>query len=203
MIPIKYLSKMGTYDINILGQPPLKVRVTNHPAIVDIGISELRSQLSGICTSVVGVNIIRSDDNNIALQLCVGNCCLVIHRSKYSFANMKDLQDFLYDKEICFVSVNKVIDSVIYRTDYFRPSKNMVEVSELATRVLKDKNLLVGSGLETLAAKVGLNFSWLEEKKGNVSVDWGSVILSNEQIEKGVRDVFACYLIANKLLASL
>lgn len=63
---------------------------------------------------------------------------------------------------------------------YHGLNKNWVEVSELAARVLKDPDLLVGSGLKTLAPKVGLSYSCLNKKKGNVSVNWEAKAFSSE-----------------------
>ncbi|KAM7481815.1 hypothetical protein LguiB_006398 [Lonicera macranthoides] len=211
MIPIKFLSKIGVYEIQIHGVT-LKVRLVhaNDYSVVDIGISELRSQFvtkiegalprgaerrSQFGTTVAGL-VLQPAQNPKYLQLCVGTRCLMYQLPADGYSQIPEsLNDFLSDSEICFVGVRELTNCRI-------SCKSYIQVNKLAARVLKKPNLSrCSSGiLETLASEVGIN---LEESSSGVNVDWEAEVFTDEEIKCATRDVCACYLIANKLLGSL
>ena len=87
---------------------------------------------------------------------------------------------------------------------------NVVEVCELAARVLKKPNLMKESRLEVVARQVGVPYqdvygsSDRNSKDGSILVnDEYGVILTQEQVEKVAYDAFTCRTIASKLLSSL
>ncbi|KAM7478496.1 hypothetical protein LguiA_026709 [Lonicera macranthoides] len=198
MIPVKFLSKIGVYEVQIDGVT-LKVRVARHNehSVLDIGISELTSQFG---TTVVGL-VLQPDESPKYLQLCVGTYCLMYQLPPTAaipfsyFQIPKSLKDFLSDSEICFVGVGESPSS----HHVYENCKSYVKLSELGARVLM-KPSLSGCSLEALANEVGIN---LAESSSGVNVDWDAKIFTKEEIKCGTRDVCACYLIGNKLLGSL
>ncbi|KAM7481810.1 hypothetical protein LguiB_006393 [Lonicera macranthoides] len=201
MIPVKFMSKIDVYDIQNHGVT-LKVRVAHADdnAVLELGITELRSQFG---TTVVGLMVQPQspfDRNKKHLQLCVGTRCLMyeIPDNLAQRPIPKSLVDFLSDPEICFVVAGKA--------DYRFKYKNYVELSEFCARVLKKPGLITYSSerVEALASEVGIK---LEENRyyygSSSSVNLGDKVFTDEQIKHATRDVCACYLIGKKLLGSV
>ncbi|KAK2640315.1 hypothetical protein Ddye_028110 [Dipteronia dyeriana] len=98
-----YMSKMGTYEVEIHGVQ-VNVIVIDNEAVVDIEIAELRSSMK---IPIVGLDVMfRNDLNNNfdsgCVVLCVDNCCSIILAHQMS-SLPSSLRDFLADETISFV----------------------------------------------------------------------------------------------------
>ncbi|KAM7478494.1 hypothetical protein LguiA_026707 [Lonicera macranthoides] len=202
MIPFKFLSKIGVYEIQIHGVT-LMVRLVhaNDYSVVGIGISELRSQFvtkiegaspwgaerrSQFGTTVAGL-VLQPAQNSKYLQLCVGTHCLMHQLPAVRDSLPKSLKDFLSDSEICFVGVRELRELTNCRIS----CKSYIQVTKLGARVLKKPNLSrCSSGiLETLASEVGIN---LGGSSSGVNVDWEAEVFTDEEIKCATRNVCAC-----------
>lgn len=112
---------------------------------------------------------------------------------------------FFVRRKNLFVCAKHITDLQLqlYKCEYGLKLR-CVGLSQLAAKVLKKPSLFGEKELKTLAAEVSLNNPWDEdETTKHVSIIWAATTFSQEQIEFVVRDVYVCYRIANKLLASL
>ncbi|PSS00238.1 Werner Syndrome-like [Actinidia chinensis var. chinensis] len=194
MIPLRFLSKMGNYNIRI-GGVVIHVRVVDNANLVDQSLSEIRHQIG--TNTAVGL-IFKSSK---MLQICVGSRCLMVLLSHMDISNIpQSLKNFLAEQGICFVGVATSMDRMNMGF-YGIECKNIVDVSELAARVLKKPHLYgYGRELKKLAAEVGLQ---LVEIPSLAQFNWSAKFFSHEEIEYAVHDVCASSLIGTKLLGML
>ncbi|KAK0602263.1 hypothetical protein LWI29_031860 [Acer saccharum] len=94
-IPMKYLSKIGTYEVDFQGAKVKAILVTNE-AILEAKIAELRSSLQRQKCSVVGIDFKLYTGKKAELMiLCSLNVCLIIKLAK--------IHSTPYNLCVCFV----------------------------------------------------------------------------------------------------
>ncbi|KAL5783732.1 hypothetical protein ACOSP7_008761 [Xanthoceras sorbifolium] len=205
MIPIKYLSKMGKYVVEIRGVK-VEASMIDNKKVVDVKIAELKASLQGHDRLVVGVDVKYRIDQSLfrtpsLLILSWKNRCLIIQICRLN--KLPDsLSDFLADETICFVL--KGADENLKRDDVndhwmcrdlLSSIDPIVELGELAVRVLKKPNLST-CGLADLAREVGVNASAPRSYAHN----WKSIVFTAQQIKDAIQDAYTTYLVGDKLL---
>ncbi|KAL5786680.1 hypothetical protein ACOSQ2_009072 [Xanthoceras sorbifolium] len=167
MIPAKFLSKIGIHELEIEGVKVKASHVTDNIAVTDHKINQLRASLNKQ-RPVVGVDVKVSVPNqkqqisrkttSELLILYGGNCCLVIKLANLDGNFPTSITNLLADKNTCFVGFKiyrEVTNTILNNPNcYLYPClSNVVEVGQLAARVLKNPNLSK-CGLEELDKEV-------------------------------------------------
>ncbi|KAL5850876.1 hypothetical protein ACOSQ4_008889 [Xanthoceras sorbifolium] len=214
MIPVKYLSKMGKYVVEIQGVK-VEASVIDNEEVVDVKIAELKASLQGHDRLVVGVDVkyridrsgLRSPD---LLILSWKNRCLIVQICRLNQIP-ESVYHFLADKSICFVlkrhenhKLNNVEDHWMYR-HLSSSIDSIVELGELAVRVLKNPNLST-CGLADLAREVGVNAADASSRGSSAAAgstnapNWKSIAFTDQQIKDAIQDAYTTYLVGDKLL---
>ncbi|KAL5783739.1 hypothetical protein ACOSP7_008768 [Xanthoceras sorbifolium] len=232
MIPSKFLSKIGIHELEIQGVKVKASHVTDNSSLVlDQKITQLRASLDKLRPVVgVDVKVTMSRDyetQNISADLLIlfaGNCCLVINLAHLSrFPDC--LVSFLDDKNTCFVGVglnDKVgcssLKSRGFSSYNYLSLSNVVEVGDLAARVLKKPNLSK-CGLQELDHEISntasaaassdscpqadSKASVLATGTGTSCPNWNAMVFSDEEMKYAIHDAYKCYVIGDKLLGIL
>ncbi|KAL5786660.1 hypothetical protein ACOSQ2_009052 [Xanthoceras sorbifolium] len=215
MIPIKYLSKMGKYVVEIRGVK-VEASVIDNKKVVDVKIAELKASLQGHDRLVVGVDVKYRIDQSLfrtpsLLILSWKNRCLIIQICRLNMLP-DSVSDFLADETICFV-LNGA-DKNLKRDDVndhwmcrglLSSIESIVELGELAVRVLKKPNLST-CGLAGLAKEVGVNAADASSKGSSAAAgssnapNWKSIAFTDQQIKDAIQDAYTTYLVGDKLL---
>ena len=201
MIPLKFLLKMGTYEVKIQGVN-VKASVIDNACALDVKIAEFKASLRGRDRAVVGVdvritNVWMYGRIPVVLILFTENCCLIIQLCRFN-RNPVSLSNFLKDTNICFViekAENLTVGRVWFHKNLNSCLTSVVELSELAARVLKKPNLST-FGLVELASEIGIEVKLAGTKAPN----WKSIVFSNEEIKFAILDACTIYRIGYKLL---
>ncbi|KAM3704614.1 hypothetical protein ACB098_03G018200 [Castanea mollissima] len=218
LIPLSFLSKMGTYDIEI-HDANVKVSIIDNSALVDAKINELKSSLQTSQRHVVGLDIKFAERTDIGddgffsaeyylpvgriLLLCVGTDCLMIQLPD-SMEVTDTLGQFLSDETICYLGTQmRVKVAELGRLHFSKHTQRVdcktgVEVGFLAAKILKKGNV-DEYGLSKLAGEVGMD---IEEPIGAYP-DWNAVAFSDEEVKYAVHNAYTSYVIGNKLLDTL
>ncbi|KAL3515931.1 hypothetical protein ACH5RR_022833 [Cinchona calisaya] len=212
-IPLKYLSKMGEYDIQMDGVN-IKAIVADHVTLVESGIAELKSRLGGDL-KLVGIDLKKFDNSGCPrlLFIYVKDYCLIIDFNGLPMRYFpKILAAFLSDQTISFVGFE--IDSKFYEFRNYRnfvyatisgslSSIKGVEICDLAARVRKNRGLLSCRSFADLVTKCEFDFKVEDQKKKDPFVGGSAMSFSTEEIKYAMREAFNCYNMANKLLSDL
>lgn len=119
-LPLKYLTKMGLYDLQMNGVD-IKVRVVDDPAVVECGLAEIKSLLGGDL-KLVGIDLKEGNGTGLPqlLLFYVQDRCLIIHLGRIPnrcFTNT--LADFLNDTDVCFVGF-EIVSKLNRLTNYLK-----------------------------------------------------------------------------------
>ncbi|KAK2640285.1 hypothetical protein Ddye_028080 [Dipteronia dyeriana] len=210
MIPMKYLSKIGTYEVDFQGAKVKAFLVTNE-AILEGKIAELNSSLQRQKCSVVGIDFKLCTDASVCF---VGNGI----RDKLPSSTLVH--------ELCRIPT---LPSLLFGTSQHTHEKplsislsGVVEACDLASMVLKKSNLC-DSGLAELNKEVRINtvacttasssscqpspVSKVKVEKANIPVitypNWSAVGFSDEGIEYAIHDAYTSCFIGDRLLGML
>ena len=215
-IPVSFLSRIGTYEVEIQGAK-VKVSVVDNSTVIDAKIEEFKSSLRTLQRRVVGVDIkfgkTASECYSTAkiLLLCAGTRCLIIQLLNFSLFS-ETLVTFLSDETICFLGtgMSKIVGELNRRYAYFKKEnmsypmnvyvecKTGVEVGYLAAKILKKANI-EKKGLAELAGEVGMD---IEEPIGECP-DWNVIVFSDEEIKYAIYNSYTYYVIGNKLFGMI
>ncbi|KAK2640324.1 hypothetical protein Ddye_028119 [Dipteronia dyeriana] len=223
MIPIKYLLKMGSYEVEIQ-DVNVKVCLIDNADVLDVKIAEFKASIEDYDCVAVGVDVKDHVDHNesrtfIDLFILTSESCSLIIQICRLGGIPDSLLKFLSDESICFVfkgadnrnSMNpRIFD---YSTLKLKLNSTAVDVRELAVRVLKKPNLS-RCGLVDLAREVGIkgeassalsspSSSSYSSSAAKDAPNWESVVFSSEQIKSAIQDAYTCYRIGYKLLDML
>ncbi|KAL5853828.1 hypothetical protein ACOSQ3_008946 [Xanthoceras sorbifolium] len=225
MIPSKFLSKIGMHEVEIEGVKVKACHVTDNSSLVlDKKIYQLRASLDKL-RPVVGVDVkvtmVDNHENKTTdlLILFAGNCCLVINLAQLNFPDC--LRSFLVDSNTCFVGTglnDKVgrssLKSRVYPYNELSMS-NVVEVRDLAARVLKKPNLskcglqeLDNEVRNTVSAAASSDSCPQQDSKASVLAtgigsscpNWNAMVFSDEEMKYAIHDAYTCYGIGDKVL---
>ncbi|KAL5783745.1 hypothetical protein ACOSP7_008774 [Xanthoceras sorbifolium] len=232
MIPSKFLSKVGIHEVEIEGVKVKASHVTDNSLVLAQKINQLRASLDK-SRPVVGVDVkvTMMDDHEKQhnkttdlLILFAGNCCLVINLAHLSiFPDC--LVSFLANKNTCFVGIglnDKVgcsyLKSCGINVTNQLSLSNVVEIRDLAARVLKKPNLSK-CGLQELDNDVrntasaaassdscpppDSKTSVLATGTGTPCLNWNAMVFSDEEMKYAIHDAYTCYVIGDKLLGIL
>ncbi|XP_058216867.1 uncharacterized protein LOC131327749 [Rhododendron vialii] len=199
MIPLRFLSKMGTYRIQLEGVT-VDVRVVNRAEVIAIGLAELKP-LIGLTTAVgLMVKFEASIKNPLMLQLCVGTRCLLIQLGSLD-SIPQCLKDFLGDPEICFVGVGMSEGLSGLKTYCRIECKSGIELCELVAMLLKMPRYLSGGpGLGTLSDAAGLGAVHCPK---TVKFDCRAKVFNDEELMFAIHSVYCSHKIGSKMLAML
>ncbi|KAL5850878.1 hypothetical protein ACOSQ4_008891 [Xanthoceras sorbifolium] len=196
MIPVKYLSKMGKYVVEIQGDE-VEASVTDNEKVVDVKIAELKASIQGHDRLVVGVDVKYRIDQSLfrtpsLLILSWKNRCLIVQICRLNMLP-DSVSDFLADETICFV--HKGADENLKRDDVNHH-----------WMVLKKPNLST-CGLADLAREVGIDAEASSSSTGSSSApgssnayNWKSIAFTDQQIKDAIQDAYTTYLVGDKLL---
>ncbi|KAM0845649.1 hypothetical protein ACQ4PT_056220 [Festuca glaucescens] len=130
------------------------------------------------------------------LQLCVADRCLVFQICHADFIPA-DLEDFLANRDFCFVAVGVGGDVKRLREDCDLEVANTIDLPQVAAAVLGRPELR-RAGLKTLAREV---MDTLIEKPEEVTMSkWAELHLSKEQISYACIDAFLSFDVGRRLL---
>ncbi|KAL6146487.1 hypothetical protein ACLB2K_057166 [Fragaria x ananassa] len=202
MIPTYFLSKLRPYEVQVHGVKVKATVVANNVSFLEQKLSELSSK------RVVGVDVKFQSRVASLLLLCVeGHCLIIPIRAPFSTVfNPKKVSDsglgrLLADQNICFVySKFKSEDATSYAGLPEMMKQTGIEVDHLAATILK-KPTLLRKGLYELGREVGIDIKSAYYVK---YTNWSDVkVFSEEEIKYAIHDVYATFLIGNKLLGTL
>ncbi|KAF7143849.1 hypothetical protein RHSIM_Rhsim05G0128000 [Rhododendron simsii] len=200
MIPLRFLSKMGTYKIQLEGVT-VDVRIVNRAEVVAIGLAELKP-LIGL-TTVVGLMVkfkASIINNPQMLQLCVRTCCLLIQLGSLDSIS-QCLKDFLRDPKICFVGDGMSRGLSGLKTYCRIECKSGIELCELVAMILKMPRYLSGGpGLGTLSDAAGLGAVNFPK---TVKFDCRAKVFNDEELMCAIHSVYCSHNIGSKMLAML
>ncbi|KAL5786670.1 hypothetical protein ACOSQ2_009062 [Xanthoceras sorbifolium] len=229
MIPSKFLSKIGIHEVEIKGVKVKAIHVTYiNSSVLDQKITQLKASLDK-SRPVVGVDVkgtMRLDYQKLVHQhipdlliLFAGNCCLVINLAHLSIFP-DSLVRFLADKNTCFIGIglnDKGGSCSSLKSCGFNAS-DVVEVRDLATRILKKPNLSK-CGLQELDNEVrntasaaassdscpqpNTKASVLATVTGSSCPNWNAMVFSEDEMKYAIHDAYTCYVIGYKLLGIL
>ncbi|KAL6142521.1 hypothetical protein ACLB2K_060801 [Fragaria x ananassa] len=206
---------MGPYEVEVHG---VKVNVSVSVVAEDdrLIVEKLRELRTLLKRGVVGVDVkMLRDKVPSVLLLCVEGHCLIIPSffcwliaGRPTRVSETELKELLSDRTICFVASNlgRLKDMTDHPYSAFPYDGDLslmivntvVELGHLAAMVLK-KPSLQKKGLHELSGEIGMN---IKPVSGTCS-DLGANIFSEEEIRYLVYDVYASYLIGDKLLKML
>ncbi|KAL5853815.1 hypothetical protein ACOSQ3_008933 [Xanthoceras sorbifolium] len=207
---------MGKYVVEIQGDE-VEASVIDNEKVVDVKIAELKASLQGHDRLVVGVDVKYRIDQSLfrtpsLLILSWKNRCLIVQICRLNMLP-DSVSDFLADETILFV--HKGADENLKRDDVnhhwmyidLRSSiDSIVELGELAVRVLKKPNLST-CGLADLAREVGIDAEASSSSTGSSSApgssnayNWKSIAFTDQQIKDAIQDAYTTYLVGDKLL---
>lgn len=163
---------------------------------------------------VVGLDIEKSFRYNIdgsytekvaVLKLCTGNHCLIVHLFHFKTKPISLLR-FLDVSDITVIGVGIKQNLCDLQSDYGIQCRNsVVELADYAAAV--KKNPMLGSFcLVDLCKYIFQNSSWYYRlyrsvvKSAEIAFgDWGTNVLSDEQIRHASKDVFVTLMVADEL----
>ncbi|KAL5850892.1 hypothetical protein ACOSQ4_008905 [Xanthoceras sorbifolium] len=169
MLPMKYLSKIGIYEVEFQGAKVKAVLVDNE-AVLNANISEFKTSLKKQRCLVVGVDVkVNAGTGKVELLIlsCMNHCLLIkLHKLISTPHSLREIFD---DKNISFVG-DRLLDKVPSLTlqnekwyFFYDPRSSIslggiVEVRDLAAKVLKKPNLSK-CGLADLHREVGVTIA--------------------------------------------
>ncbi|KAM1525825.1 hypothetical protein ACFX10_010244 [Malus domestica] len=214
MIPYHFLEKMGNYEVTVHGVK-VKVSVVTDVRLIAGKISELMSFMEKRRVMGLDFKVDQYNRDVYQLLLCAGNHCLIIpaiFNDGKPLHYCKELMLLLSDDTICFVGVAMRSKVKLYSRNFFI-CKAGVELGHLVARVLKKPNLEMCSQVVVLGGEVGLDIkppTPLGAEASGVGASssrepsWsGKVVFSEEEVKYAIHDVYASFLIGNKLLGIL
>ena len=218
MIPAKFLSKIGIHELEIEGVKVKVSHVTDNFSVIDHKINQLRASLNKQ-KLVVGIDIKVTVDqkqksqNSDLLILFGGNCCSVIKLDNNLIINFpSSILNLLADNNICVVGRSNSMKLSRSNVSRSISLSGVVEVGQLAARVLKKPNLSK-CGLEELDKEIRQT---VKDSKANVATslpgtgaeaatcpNWKAMVFSDEEIKYAIHDAYTCGVIGDKLLRIL
>nr|XP_011468401.1 PREDICTED: uncharacterized protein LOC105352592 [Fragaria vesca subsp. vesca] len=186
---------MRPYEVEVHGVKVKVSVVADNDRLINEKISEFKKLDK---KNVVGVDV-KTTYNASLLLFCVEGHCLILARIKD--AHKFEVWKLLSDQNTCFVGSNfEHMKHCSYSgKEIFEKVGGIgVELDRLAAMILK-KPSLKKKGVYELAGEIGLHVKPVT----GTCPKWDAKVFSEEEIKYAIHDVYAFYLIGEKLLLGM